>query len=113
MPSRPTPTPSHDPLQGGLFQLAAGASWLRLNLSTTAMGLALHPVSQSLQEYPEMASLLVEIHERLDVGADRRIQMFGRLGHGPRTSPSPRWPLDTRLRTQKNQTHPTQPFFAS
>ena len=36
--------------------LAAGAQWLRLNLAVTGEGLALHPVSQALQEYPEMAA---------------------------------------------------------
>ena len=78
-------------------QLAAGSSWLRLNLTTTMLGLALHPISQSLQEYPEMAELLIEIHERLGVEGEQRIQMLGRLGHGPDSRPSPRWPLDTRM----------------
>ncbi len=78
-------------------QLAAGSNWVRLNLTTTMLGLALHPISQSLQEYPEMADLLTEIHERLGVQGEERIQMLGRLGHGPDSPPSPRWPLDTRL----------------
>ncbi|MCP4383314.1 MAG: twin-arginine translocation pathway signal protein, partial [Hyphomicrobiales bacterium] len=33
-------------------QIEAGRRWLRLNLTTTGLGLALHPVSQALQEYP-------------------------------------------------------------
>ncbi len=78
-------------------QLAAGASWVRLNLATTAMGLALHPVSQSLQEYREMAPLLSELHQRLGAASGERIQMLGRLGYGPSTPPSPRWSLATRL----------------
>ena len=78
-------------------QLAAGASWVRLNLATTSMGLALHPVSQSLQEYPEMAPLLEEVHAKLGAAPGERVQMFGRLGYGPETAPSPRWPLETRI----------------
>ncbi|MEI6161788.1 MAG: hypothetical protein WCP77_18280, partial [Roseococcus sp.] len=35
-------------------QFAAGRDWLRLNLAANLAGLALHPVSQALQEYPEM-----------------------------------------------------------
>ena len=78
-------------------QLAAGAGWVRLNLATTAAGLALHPVSQSLQEYPEMAPLLHEVHDLLDAGPGERVQMLGRLGYGPTTPPSPRWPLESRI----------------
>lgn len=78
-------------------QLAAGVSWVRLNLATTAMGLALHPVSQSLQEYPEMATLLKAVHMKVGAGPGERVQMLGRLGYGPETGPSPRWPLENRI----------------
>ena len=80
-------------------QLAAGASWVRLNLATTGIGLALHPVSQSLQEYPEMDSLYRKIRAQLGVAPGDTVQMLGRLGYGPETAPSPRWPLDTRITT--------------
>ncbi len=78
-------------------QLAAGAAWVRLNLATTAAGLALHPVSQALQEYPEMAPLLGELHDRLGAAPGERVQMLGRLGYGPEIPPSPRWPLESRV----------------
>lgn len=78
-------------------QLAAGASWVRLNLAATARGLALHPVSQALQEYPEMAALLEQAHEELGAASGERVQMLGRLGYGPETPPSPRWPLQARM----------------
>lgn len=80
-------------------QLAAGASWVRLNLATTRDGLALHPVSQCLQEYPEMAPLLNEVHATLHASPGERVQMLGRLGYGPTIGPSPRWPLQTRITT--------------
>lgn len=82
-------------------ELQAGRDWLRLNLAATQAGLALHPVSQTLQEYPEMADLFARIHALtgLDPAAGPRVHMLGRLGYGPRTPATPRWPLDARLRT--------------
>jgi hypothetical protein len=80
--------------------LAAGMQWLRLNLATTAAGLALHPVSQALQEYPEMAASYAELHALLGVRGGR-IQMLGRLGHLPADArapgPTPRWPAESRI----------------
>lgn len=78
-------------------QIAAGRRWLRLNLETTGLGLALHPVSQALQEYPEMAPQFTKAHEML-AGPGQTVQMLGRLGYGPATPVSPRWPLETRIR---------------
>jgi len=80
-----------------LDQIAAGRRWLRLNLATTAMGLALHPVSQALQEYPEMARYYKTAHDLLAEPGDT-VQMLGRLGYGPMTKPAPRWPMETRIK---------------
>ncbi len=79
-----------------LSQVAAGAAWLRLNLKTTELGLALHPVSQALQEYDEMAKLYDRSHELLAKDGET-VQMLGRLGYGPLTKPAPRWPLEAKL----------------
>jgi len=79
-------------------QLAAGAAWVRLNLKASELGLGIHPVNQALQEYAEMTDLFAEMHGALDAGPGQRVQMFGRLGYGPALKPSPRWPLETRLR---------------
>ncbi|MEX0921244.1 MAG: twin-arginine translocation pathway signal protein [Rhodovibrionaceae bacterium] len=78
-------------------QIAAGRRWLRLNLTTTALGLALHPVSQALQEYPEMTAPRARAQSLLAQPGET-VQMLGRLGYGPRTPPTPRWPLETRIR---------------
>lgn len=78
-------------------QLDAGTAYVRANLLATARGLAMHPQSQALQEYPEMAAHLAEVHALLGVAAPARIQMLARLGHGPGVPPSPRWPLESRL----------------
>lgn len=77
-------------------QIAAGADWLRVNLAATGLGLAMQPLSQALQEYPEMAALYKRIHERLapDGGT---LQMFARIGYGPEVDPSPRWPVDAKV----------------
>jgi hypothetical protein len=77
-------------------QLAAGIAWVRQNLAATAAGLATHPVSQVLQEYVEMTSLYQTIHDKLAESGET-VQMLGRLGYGPDSAPSPRWPLDTRV----------------
>lgn len=79
-----------------LDQIAAGARWLRLNLTTTGLGLSLHPVSQALQEFPEMAEHYRKAHELLAKPGET-VQMLGRVGYGPKTGRTPRWPLETRL----------------
>lgn len=80
-----------------LDQIAAGRRYLRLNLATTQRGLALHPVSQALQEYPEMAEHYTAAHQLLAAPGET-VQMLARLGHGPVVPQSPRWPLDAKLR---------------
>jgi hypothetical protein len=83
---------------GRIDQLAAGRSYVRANLRAAARGLAMHPQSQALQEYPEMAGHLADVHALLAVEAPARIQMLARLGHGPAVPPAPRWPLETRIK---------------
>ncbi len=79
-----------------LDQLDAGTAWVRANLKATELGVGIHPLSQSLQEYVEMTELYASIHARL-ADSGKRIQMFARLGYGPTTNPSPRWPVETRI----------------
>lgn len=77
-------------------QIAAGRDWVRLNLAATALGLGMQPLSQALQEYPEMADLYREVHDRLaqDGGT---VQMLARIGYGETVPVSPRWPLDAKI----------------
>jgi hypothetical protein len=82
---------------GRLDQLAAGRAWIRTNLQATGLGLAIHPLSQALQEYSEMADLYKEIHQVLGANGNQTVQMFGRLGYGPPVPPSPRWTVETKL----------------
>ncbi|MEL7213693.1 MAG: twin-arginine translocation pathway signal protein [Pseudomonadota bacterium] len=78
-------------------QLDAGRRWLRLNLATTLSGLALHPISQCLQEYPEMVDVYARA-QSLMAGEGETVQMLGRLGYGPQTAQTPRWPLEAKLK---------------
>lgn len=77
-------------------QIAAGRDWLRINLAATALGLGTQPLSQALQEYPEMAGHYAAIHERLAPGGGT-VQMFARLGYGAQVGQSPRWPLEAKI----------------
>lgn len=83
-------------------QLNAGAGWMRLHLAATREGLAMHPLSQVLQEFPEMAEKFEEIHDFTGVRmpqdrADGRLQGLFRFGYAKFPPPSPRWPLESRL----------------
>jgi hypothetical protein len=81
---------------GRVEQINSGRRWLRLNLETTRLGLSLHPVSQALQEYEEMAPHYKAAHEMLAKSGET-VQMLGRLGFGPNPARTPRWPLETRI----------------
>lgn len=78
-------------------QIAAGRAYARANLTATMLGLSMHPVSQSLQEYPEMNRQFDLVHRLLKAPSGGRIQMLARIGHGPSVGPSPRWPLESKL----------------
>lgn len=77
-------------------QIAAGADWLRINLAATALGLGFQPLSQALQEFPEMAGPYGQVHARL-APAGGTVQMLARIGYGPQVGRSPRWPLESRI----------------
>lgn len=80
-----------------MTQLTTGAAWLRVQLAATGQGLAMQPLSQVLQEFPEMAEQYARIHDHLGVEAPARIQGLFRIGVAPAVPPSPRWPLTSRL----------------
>jgi hypothetical protein len=89
-------------------QLFAGTLYARANLLATSLGLAMHPMSQSLQEYPEMAGVFASMQALLRPvftngitgsisTANGRVQMLARIGYAAPVPPAPRWPLETRL----------------
>jgi len=77
-------------------QIRAGQDWVRINLKATELGIGVQPLSQALQEFPEMAPLYTRVHEMLAPGGGT-VQMWTRLGYGPDVGPSPRWPLDAKI----------------
>jgi hypothetical protein len=77
-------------------QINAGQAWLRLNLLATRAGLGLQPVSQCLQEYPEMRMYYDQVHEQLAQGGET-VQMLGRLGYAAPDMFTPRWSLDEKI----------------
>lgn len=79
-------------------QIAAGADWLRVNLACTAEGLGFQPLSQALQEYPEMTEMYDEAQQRL-APAGGTVQMLARIGYGPDVAVSPRWPIEAKIGT--------------
>jgi len=77
-------------------QIAAGRDWVRLNLAATSLGVAMQPLSQALQEYPEMDDHYARIHDMLARNGET-VQMLCRLGYGIAVNRSPRWPLEAKL----------------
>jgi hypothetical protein len=75
-------------------QIAAGRAYARLNLKAAELGMAMQPHSQTLQEYPEMATLFAAMRRETATGEGRTLQMFFRLGYAGDAGPSPRRPLD-------------------
>lgn len=71
-------------------QVKAGMVYERLQLAGAGLGVSMQPVSQVLEEYPEMSALYEEVHESF-AGDNRTIQMLVRMGvaekkvgHSPR-----------------------------
>ena len=70
-------------------RLVTGMAYARLNLAMTALGLAIHPWSQALQEYEEMGDLYTEAKRTLDA-ENQTVQMLVRVGYAEPVAPSAR-----------------------
>jgi hypothetical protein len=79
-------------------QIATGRAYVRANLEATRVGLAMHPMSQALQEYEAMADLKARADLIFGIAAPKRLQMLARIGYGPRVPTSPRRGLEAHLR---------------
>jgi hypothetical protein len=80
-------------------QLEAGRAYVRLHLQATALGVDLHPVSQALQEFPEVRGPYDAVHRTLGLDpAMQTLQMLARAGYALTPSgPSPRRGLGALL----------------
>ena len=81
-------------------QVNAGRAYVRLQLKATEVGVGVHPMSQALQEFPEMAPHYARAHQLMlnkpapKTAADETVQMFCRLGYTAAPAPAtPRRPL--------------------
>lgn len=70
-------------------QITAGRAWMRLTLAATQAGVSVHPMSQLLQEYREMADLQREALALIGE-PNGHVQMLARLGYASPVDPSPR-----------------------
>jgi hypothetical protein len=80
-------------------QVAAGRAYVRMHLQATVAGADMHPLSQALQEFPEVRGPFDALHRQL--GADPAVaplQMLARVGFAlAPAGPSPRRPLEALL----------------
>ncbi len=72
-------------------QVEAGRAYARVQLAATAHGVAMQPLQQALQEYPEQTRPYADIRQLL--GAPQptsTVQMWARVGFAPPVGPAPR-----------------------
>lgn len=83
-----------------LTQLAAGRAYVRQHLQATAAGVDMHPLSQALQEFPEVRGPYDALHRELGIDPARGpVQMLARVGYAVApTGPSPRRGLGSLMR---------------
>lgn len=78
-------------------QLEAGRRYVRANLRAAALGLNAHPMSQSLQEYAEMATAFAQVRDLLGARGGERVHMLARIGYGGSGPAAPRWPMQSHI----------------
>jgi hypothetical protein len=72
-------------------QVNAGRAYARVQLAATAEGLAMQPLQQALQEYPEQAKPYAAVRALLAAPSPgQTVQMWARVGYAPPVDPAPR-----------------------
>lgn len=81
-------------------QVDAGRAFVRLQLQATAAGVEVHPLSQALQEFPEVKGPYDAVHRALGLDPQRNtLQMLARTGFALEAEePSPRRGLQAMLK---------------
>jgi len=83
---------------GRVTQVNAGRAYARVQLAATAQGVAMQPLQQALQEYPEQAKPYADIRRLLDAPQPAQtVQMWARVGHAAPVQPAPRRGLAAHL----------------
>lgn len=70
-------------------QVETGMLYTRFQLKASSMGISMQPLSQSLQEFPEMSDLYKQVHNDF-ADNDQTIQMLVRMGRADEVLHSPR-----------------------
>lgn len=71
-------------------QIDAGRAYTRANLTATSLGIAMHPLSQALQEYPEVAAEKTQMDALTNAPSTGRLQMLARIGYAKPIGAAPR-----------------------
>jgi hypothetical protein len=79
-------------------QIAVGVAYVRANLKATEVGLAIAPLSQALQEFPEMAGEMQAILAATGTPSGHTLQMFFRMGYADPAPATPRRPVNDIIR---------------
>ena len=82
------------------LQVDAGRAYVRQQLQASAAGVQMHPLSQALQEFPEVRGPRAAVHQALGLDPQRStLQMLARTGFALQPAqPSPRRGLQAMLR---------------
>jgi hypothetical protein len=81
-------------------QVNAGRAYARVQLAATAQGLAMQPLQQALQEYPEQAAPYAAARSLLGASMPaQKVQMWARVGYGAAVDPAPRRGVQAQLVT--------------
>jgi len=75
--------------------IAAGRSYVRAELTANELGLRFQPISQALQEYPQMTELRTELERLMGLVAPAKVQMLVRVGRTQQPALSPRRDLSS------------------
>lgn len=82
-----------------MSQVNSGRAYARVQLAATAQGLAMQPLSQALQEYPEQSQPYRDIHALAGAKSpSQTVQMWVRVGYAPPVGPAPRRMLTDFIR---------------
>ncbi len=77
--------------------IVSGQAWMRAQLAGHGLGLYMHPLSQILQEFPQMDPLRPRFDTLVPRATPGRVQMFAKLTRGPVPPLSPRRSLEQVL----------------
>jgi hypothetical protein len=80
--------------------ITTGRSYLRAQLTADELGLRFQPISQVLQEYPQMDQLRTEMENLMGVAAPAKLQMLVRVGRTRQPGLSPRRTLSSMIQPQ-------------